>query len=90
MPSALAREAVRKSVVLLKNNRGLPLRSDQRVLVRASADSISNQSGGWSLTWQGTENGNRDFATGTTPLAALRQQLGTDIGDLYSADGKGV
>ncbi len=88
--SALAREAVRKSIVLLKNNRGLPLRSDQRVLVvGASADSISNQSGGWSLTWQGTENGNRDFATGTTLLAALRQQLGTDK-VTYSANGKGV
>ncbi|RZJ88299.1 MAG: glycoside hydrolase family 3 protein, partial [Brevundimonas sp.] len=89
--SALAREAVRKSVVLLKNdNAALPLRAGQRVLVvGASADSISNQTGGWSLTWQGTENVNADFATGQTLLAALRQQLG-EANVTYSVDGRGV
>lgn len=89
--SALAREAVRKSVVLLKNdNRALPLSRGRKVLVvGASADSLSNQTGGWSLTWQGTENTNADFATGSTLLAALRQQLGADNVS-YSADGSGV
>lgn len=89
--SALAREAVRKSVVLLKNeNRVLPLARGRKVLVvGASADSLSNQTGGWSLTWQGTENTNADFATGSTLLGALRDQLGA-ANVTYSADGSGV
>jgi beta-glucosidase len=87
----LAREAVRKSVVLLKNdNQALPLVQGRKILVvGASADSLSNQTGGWSLTWQGTENTNADFATGSTLLAALRQQLGA-ANVTYSADGSGV
>ncbi|HWQ88083.1 glycoside hydrolase family 3 protein [Brevundimonas sp.] len=88
---ALAREAVRKSVVLLKNdNQALPLARGRRILVvGASADSLSNQTGGWSLTWQGTENSNADFATGSTLLGALRQALG-EANVTYSADGSGV
>ncbi|HYD26783.1 glycoside hydrolase family 3 protein [Brevundimonas sp.] len=89
--AALAREAVRKSVVLLKNdNAALPLRAGRKILVvGASADSLSNQTGGWSLTWQGTENVNADFATGQTLLAALRETLGAD-NVTYSVDGAGV
>ncbi|MDZ4110679.1 MAG: glycoside hydrolase family 3 protein, partial [Brevundimonas sp.] len=88
---ALAREAVRKSVVLLKNDDAvLPLRPGRRVLVvGASADSLSNQTGGWSLTWQGTENDNADFAAGQTLLTALREALGADS-VVYSVDGSGV
>lgn len=88
---ALAREAVRESVVLLKNDDAvLPLRPGRRVLVvGASADSLSNQTGGWSLTWQGTENVNADFATGQTLLTALREALGAD-NVVYSVDGAGV
>ena len=89
--SELAREAVREGVVLLKNeNRTLPLAANARVLVvGASADSLSNQTGGWSLTWQGTENTNADFGGGSTVLAALRHTLG-DANVVYSADGRGV
>ncbi|MDQ1710324.1 MAG: beta-glucosidase, partial [Frankiaceae bacterium] len=74
----LAREAVRKSLVLLKNNGTvLPLARDARVLVVGkSADSMSNQSGGWTLTWQGTNNTNADFPHGTTILAGLQAALG--------------
>lgn len=91
LASALGREAVRKSVVLLKNDNGvLPLAHDRRVLVvGASADSLSNQTGGWSLTWQGTENTNADFRGGTTLLGALRRSLGAD-NVVYSIDGAGV
>ena len=87
----LAREAVRKSIVLLKNDNGaLPLTRGKKVLVvGASADSLSNQTGGWSLTWQGTENTNADFGGGETMLMALRQALG-DANVTYSADGRGV
>jgi beta-glucosidase len=65
---ALARQAVRQSLVLLKNERGLlPLRRNSRVLVAGDgADNISKQSGGWTLTWQGTENSNADFPGATS------------------------
>ena len=74
----LARAAVRKSLVLLKNNDNvLPLAADAKVLVVGkSADSMSNQTGGWSLSWQGTGNRNADFPTGTTILGGLRDALG--------------
>jgi beta-glucosidase len=86
----LAREAVRKSAVLLKNNGALPLPQGKRILVvGASADSLSNQTGGWSLTWQGTENSNKDYPNATTLLAALRTRMG-DANIVYSPDGKNV
>ncbi|MGH6780972.1 MAG: glycoside hydrolase family 3 N-terminal domain-containing protein, partial [Sphingomonadaceae bacterium] len=91
LASELAREAVRKSAVLLKNDRDvLPLARDKKILVIGqSADSFPNQTGGWSLTWQGTENSNGDFTTGSTLLGALRKVLGTG-NVVYSPDGKGV
>lgn len=74
----LARRAARESLVLLKNDGGaLPLKKSQRVLlVGKSADSISNQTGGWSLTWQGTDNTNADFPNADSLAAGLREQLG--------------
>ncbi|MBG0817867.1 exo 1,3/1,4-beta-D-glucan glucohydrolase [Planomonospora sp. ID82291] len=74
----LAREAVRKSQVLLKNNgKVLPLARNSKVLVVGkSADSLQNQTGGWSLTWQGTGNTNADFPNGTTILGGLKEALG--------------
>ncbi|GIH79921.1 glycoside hydrolase family 3 protein [Planobispora longispora] len=74
----LAREAVRKSQVLLKNNgKVLPLASGSKVLVVGkSADSMQNQTGGWTLTWQGTGNTNADFPNGATILGGLREALG--------------
>ncbi len=54
---AIARQAVRESLVLLKNhNHLLPLAPGRRVLVSGEgADSIAKQSGGWTINWQGTE-----------------------------------
>ncbi|MBL8258147.1 MAG: glycoside hydrolase family 3 C-terminal domain-containing protein [Pseudoxanthomonas mexicana] len=74
----LARRAARESLVLLKNDGGaLPLKKSQRVLlVGKSVDSISNQTGGWSLTWQGTDNTNADFPNADSLAAGLREQLG--------------
>jgi beta-glucosidase len=59
---ALARQAVRESLVLLKNrNHLLPLSPHLHVLVAGdAADSIARQSGGWTIDWQGTEP-NQDF-----------------------------
>lgn len=87
----LGREAVRKSVVLLKNDGDvLPLARGGRILVVGdSADSLSNQTGGWSLTWQGDENVNADFATGDTFVGALRKELGDDS-VVYSRDAADV
>lgn len=74
---AIAREAVRKSLVLLKNNGGvLPIKGTARVLVAgAGADNIGQQSGGWTLSWQGTGNRNSDFPNGQSIYAGLKQAL---------------
>ena len=57
----LAREAVRKSLVLLKNGKDpwkplLPLdRKAKRILITGShADDLGYQCGGWTATWDGT------------------------------------
>ncbi|MFC5527820.1 glycoside hydrolase family 3 N-terminal domain-containing protein [Rhodanobacter ginsengisoli] len=88
---ALARRAVRESLVLLKNNhRALPLRRGAKILVVGkSADSLSNQTGGWSLTWQGTGNGNADFPNGESILAGLRDADGA-ANVSYSETAQGV
>ena len=60
---AVARQAVRESLVLLKNARQLlPLSPKMNVLVAGDgADNIAKQSGGWTITWQGTGLTNADF-----------------------------
>ncbi|MDE2597196.1 MAG: glycoside hydrolase family 3 protein [Sphingomonadales bacterium] len=77
---ALAQEAVRKSAVLLKNDAGaLPLSPGKRLLVvGASAANFANQTGGWSVTWQGEDVNNADFSTGETLLDGLRRVYGAD------------
>jgi beta-glucosidase len=87
----LAREAVRKSLVLLKNDGGvLPLKRGEKILVVGrSADSMSNQTGGWSLTWQGTSNTNADFPNGDTLLAGIREAAG-EANVTYAADATGL
>ncbi|MEE2692620.1 MAG: glycoside hydrolase family 3 N-terminal domain-containing protein [Pseudomonadota bacterium] len=74
---AVAREAVRKSLVLLKNNGGLlPLNPTKRILIAGDgADSISKQSGGWSITWQGEGNTNEDFPNGQSIYAGLAEAI---------------
>ncbi|MEO7068555.1 MAG: glycoside hydrolase family 3 N-terminal domain-containing protein [Rhodanobacter sp.] len=87
----LARQAVRESLVLLKNNHHvLPLKRGSNVLVVGkSADSIANQAGGWSLTWQGTDNSNTDFPNATSILAGIRHANGA-AHVTYSATAQGV
>ena len=72
---ALARRAVAKSQVLLRNRRKtLPLRPENDVYVAGSnADDIGNQAGGWTLTWQG---GSTNVIPGTTILDGVRAAVG--------------
>ncbi|WP_288132504.1 glycoside hydrolase family 3 N-terminal domain-containing protein [Microbulbifer sp.] len=74
---AIARQAVRESLVLLKNNDNLlPLARDQRVLVAGDgADNIGKQAGGWSITWQGTGNQNSDFPGGTSVYGGIAEAV---------------
>jgi len=69
---AVARRAVRESLVLLKNAKHLlPLSPHIRVLVAGDgADSIAKQSGGWTIDWQGTET-NQDFPRAETIYAGI-------------------
>jgi beta-glucosidase len=64
----IAREAVSKSLVLLKNeNAVLPIRSGATVLVAGSgADNMATQAGGWTITWQGTDTTAADYPDGQT------------------------
>jgi len=69
---AVARQAVRESLVLLKNrDHLLPLSPRAHVLVAGdAADSIARQSGGWTIDWQGTEP-NQDFPHAETVYAGI-------------------
>ncbi|MBU2977753.1 exo 1,3/1,4-beta-D-glucan glucohydrolase [Alteromonas sp. C1M14] len=73
----VAREAVRESLVLLKNKHHLlPLDGNQHVLVAGdAADNIGKQSGGWSVTWQGTNNTNAEFPGGTSIYDGIRSAV---------------
>jgi len=77
----LAREAVRKSLVLLKNGKSayagpvLPLpRKSQRILVAGThADNLGYQCGGWTIEWQGLSGNN--LTSGTTILKAIKDTV---------------
>lgn len=74
---AVARRAVRESLVLLKNNNGvLPIDPRRHVLIAGdAADSISRQSGGWTLNWQGTGLKNENFPGAQSIGAGIVEQV---------------
>ncbi len=83
----LARQAVRESLVLLKNESNtLPLRKDTPVIFIAGAggNDIGLQSGGWTLEWQGKPG---DDNKGTTILSGIRGAIGADARVEYNRDG---
>jgi beta-glucosidase len=87
---AIAREAVRKSLVLLKNSAHvLPLNPHANVLVAgAAADDIGVQSGGWTIDWQGDHNSNADFPGATSIYAGIKAAVTRGGGSaILSRDG---
>ena len=84
----VARECVRKSLVLLKNEKhALPLSKQIKRLVVAgpAANDLGIQCGGWTIAWQGKTGA--VTRGGTTILAALRQAVGPDTEVVHSPDG---
>lgn len=73
----IAKQAVRESLVLLKNKANiLPLNPNLNVLVAGDgADNIGKQSGGWTITWQGTNNTNDDFPGGSSIYDGIKQHV---------------
>lgn len=86
----VARRAARKSLVMLKNNDStLPISPMANVLVAGTgADSIEMQTGGWTITWQGTGNGNETFPGATSIFAGIEQAMTDTAGSaVLSVDG---
>lgn len=86
---AVAREAVRKSLVVLKNDGVLPLSSGEGKthVAGVAADDLGVQCGGWTIDWQGKSG----LVTegGTTLLEGLRQLAdGAEV--TYAVDGEGA
>ncbi|KAL1189058.1 putative beta-D-xylosidase 5 [Cardamine amara subsp. amara] len=85
----LAREAVRKSLVLLKNGKTgakpllpLPKKTGKILVAGTHADNLAYQCGGWTITWQGL-NGN-DVTIGTTILTAVKNTVAPTTQVVYS------
>ena len=76
---AVARQAVRESLVLLKNNGVLPLSKTgtyKLVVGGSHIDNLGYQMGGWSISWQGA-GGNT--TVGTTLLQAIQATVGPSV-----------
>ncbi|MBL4674571.1 MAG: exo 1,3/1,4-beta-D-glucan glucohydrolase [Arenicella sp.] len=88
---AIARQAVRESLVLLKNKNGiLPINPNKNILIAGdAANNIGKQSGGWSITWQGTNNTNEDFPGGHSIYDGFAEAVEDAGGELtLSIDGR--
>jgi beta-glucosidase len=87
----VARQAVRESLVLLKNNgQTLPLKPKLNVLVAGKgAHNLAQQSGGWTISWQATDITNEDFPNGTSIYDGIRHTVEAAGGKVeLSVDGK--
>lgn len=86
----IARECVRQSLVLLKNeNQMLPLAKNiSRIHVAGkNADDLGNQCGGWTISWQGSSG---NITQGTTILEAIESTVSANTDVTYSMDGTGA
>jgi beta-glucosidase len=81
----VAREAVRKSLVLLKNDGVLPLESSADIIVAGpAADDIGRQCGGWTIEWQGDCGPTTD---GSSILDGIKRQIGEPAIVHFEANG---
>jgi beta-glucosidase len=88
---AVARQAVRESLVLLKNaGKLLPLRANADVLVAGDgADNIGKQSGGWTISWQGADTRKADFPNAQSIYGGIREAVSAAGGTAtLSVDGR--
>ena len=86
----IARQAVRESMVLLKNNNQLlPLDPSKTILVVGDgASNISKASGGWTLSWQGTGHTNDEFPNGESILEGIKKAVELSGGKvIFSSNG---
>ena len=79
----IARQAVRESVVLLKNENIIPISKNINKLIVSGrgADNLGMQCGGWTIDWQG---GQGDITIGTTILDGIKNAVSEDTNILYS------
>ncbi len=86
----VARQAVRESIVLLKNKANLlPLSKTSHIHVGGkNADNIGNQCGGWTITWEG-RSGNF-VPGGTSILSGIRNTMARTAELTFSPDGAGA
>jgi beta-glucosidase len=86
---AIAREAVAKSLVLLKDTGVLPLKPSANILVAGDgADDVGRQSGGWTLSWQGTGLSASMFPGATSLWAGIKAAVSAGGGHAeYAPDG---
>lgn len=84
----LAREAVRKSLVLLKNGKNeshplipLPKKAPKILVAGSHADNLGYQCGGWTINWQGFSGNN--YTRGTTILGAIRSAVDSSTEVVY-------
>ncbi|KAB2627182.1 lysosomal beta glucosidase-like [Pyrus ussuriensis x Pyrus communis] len=92
----LAREAVRKSVVLLKNGKSrnitdpvipLPKKVSKILVAGSHADNLGYQCGGWTIAWQGFSGNN--YTTGTTIFGAIKSAVNSSTEVIYSENPDG-
>ena len=82
----IARQAVRESIVVLKNENIIPISKDSKSIVVAGrgADNLGMQCGGWTINWQG---GQGDITIGTTILDGIKESVSTETKVIHSKDG---
>lgn len=80
----VAKQAVRESLVLLKNEKQtLPLKKDSKIVVVGEfANNSGLQSGGWTVNWQGTQE---NYAGATTILEGIQRMASKEV--VYDPDG---
>lgn len=83
----LARQAVRESLVLLKNDNAVPIaKNTRKILVAGSAaDNIGKQSGGWTVSWQGVDG---NWIPGTSILKGIKDLIPSNSDLKYDLNGK--